>query len=332
MIGKAILEDLPSELWLDIFTYLNTRDQYNGFYNLNTKINQFLLSYHYHISLKHNDENSEYLCEHVLPDLTHSKYISSLRLENINQMNIFQNLTLLHFPRLYSLTLSRLHITNTILDLLRYYAPHLQYLNISLFVSNKWNILLESILSLPVLQICYLNLGIAQCPIKSSNILESPIKHLTLVGSHHSCCMKKLTSLLNHLPFLNSLCIKCNKLECNQIISNQIHNKSLSCSSFSLTINNLPELFINFTLFLFTTMPHLEKLKIKCCNPLLNLVYINVYLWIKLLDLLINLKEIVLIFTLDKTINEKSWNKRYEDLLKFTKLRHINLRIISSKK
>ncbi|CAF4427043.1 unnamed protein product, partial [Adineta steineri] len=146
--------------WLDIFTYLNTRDQYNGFYNLNTKINQFLLDYYYHINLKHNDENSEYLCEHVLSHLTHSRYISSLRLENINQMNIFQNLTLLHFPRLYSLTLSRLHITNTILDLLRYYAPHLQFLNISLFVSNKWNVLLESILSLPVLQICYLNLGI----------------------------------------------------------------------------------------------------------------------------------------------------------------------------
>ena len=81
-----IIEDLPSELWLDIFTYLNIRDQLNGFFNLNTRINHFLLHYYYHLSLKNNDENSQYLFEHILPKLPSSEYISSLRLENINKV------------------------------------------------------------------------------------------------------------------------------------------------------------------------------------------------------------------------------------------------------
>jgi hypothetical protein len=87
MIDKTVIEDLPSELWLDIFAYLNIRDRFNGFFNLNTRLNAFLLNYHYHISLKNNDENSQYLFEHILPQLPHSKYVSSLRLENINKVS-----------------------------------------------------------------------------------------------------------------------------------------------------------------------------------------------------------------------------------------------------
>ena len=87
MVGKTTFEDLPSELWLNIFTYLNTRDQFHGFFDLKTRINQLLLSYYHHISLKNNDEDSRYLSEHVLPQLTHSESISSLRLENIKQVS-----------------------------------------------------------------------------------------------------------------------------------------------------------------------------------------------------------------------------------------------------
>jgi len=78
-------------------------------------------------------------------------------------------------------------------------------------------------------------------------------------------------------------------------------------------------------------MPHVEKLKIKCCSPLLNLVYINVYQWIKLIDLLYNLKELILIITPPKKIEEKAWNRRCEQLIKLTNTRNITLRIISSK-
>jgi hypothetical protein len=58
-------------------------------------------------------------------------------------------------------------------------------------------------------------------------------------------------------------------------------------------------------------MPHLEKLKIKCCNPLFDLVYVNVYQWIKLIDLLTKLKELILIVIPKKTINEIYEYKTY---------------------
>ncbi|CAF4097087.1 unnamed protein product, partial [Rotaria sordida] len=85
MFIKTIIEDLPTELWLDIFTYLNIKEQFNGFYNLNQRINQFLLNYHYHVNLKNNDENSQYLFEYILSQLPHLESISNLRLENINK-------------------------------------------------------------------------------------------------------------------------------------------------------------------------------------------------------------------------------------------------------
>jgi len=128
-------------------------------------------------------------------------------------MNLFKNVNLFHFPHLTSLTFCQLYITNDILDLLHYHAPHLQYLNMSSSISSKWNTLLPLILSLPKLHTCYLQLGIGLCPIKSSISSTSSIEHLTLLGSRHSCCMNSLASLLNYLPHLNSLHIHCDQLK-----------------------------------------------------------------------------------------------------------------------
>ncbi|CAF1146341.1 unnamed protein product [Rotaria sordida] len=330
MFIKTILEDLPTELWLDIFTYLNIKEQFNGFYNLNQRINQFLLNYHYHVNLKNNDENSQYLFEYILSQLPHLESISNLRLENINKMNLFQNVKRLYFPCLKSLTLCRLYITNDILDLIHFYAPYLEYLNVSLLISSKWNILIKLILSLPKLHRCYLNLGIGLCPIKSLISSISPIKYLTLLGSNQFCSMKNLVTLFYYLPYLHSLYIECDQLKFNEIIQDQYSNKLLSLSNFSLQINHLPELFINLIDFITITMPYIEKLKIKCCNPLKNLVYINIYQWIKAIDLLIHLKELILIITPKKTINKQAWNRRIEQLIQFTNMRHITLQIISS--
>lgn len=79
-----IIEDLPPELWLDFFSYLNIQDRFKGFFNLNTRINKFLLNYHYYLSLQSNDENSQYLLDYILPQLPHPEYISSLRLDKVS--------------------------------------------------------------------------------------------------------------------------------------------------------------------------------------------------------------------------------------------------------
>ncbi|CAF5067312.1 unnamed protein product, partial [Rotaria sp. Silwood1] len=52
---------------------------------LNQRINRILFNYHHHINLKDNDENSQFLFEHILPQLPHPQSISSLRLQNINK-------------------------------------------------------------------------------------------------------------------------------------------------------------------------------------------------------------------------------------------------------
>lgn len=240
-------------------------------------------------------------------------------------------MNLFHFPRLISLIFCHLHVTNDILDLLRYHAPHLKSLNMSSHVSNKWNILLETILSLPVLHTCYLKLGISLCRIKSTILSKSSIKHLSLLGTNESCCINSLTSLLYYLPHLTSLHIQCNQLKCNEIIDDQYINRLLSLSSFSLTINHLPKLCIDFVYFISTIMPHLEQLKLKCSNPLNNLVYLNMYQWIKLLNSLPKLREVILIVTPKKKIKEKSWNNRCEQLTKFMNMKHITLQILQTK-
>lgn len=88
IVHRTIIEDLSIELWLDIFGYLNIRDRFNGFLNLNQQLNQLLFNYHYHISLKNNDEDNQYLLEHILRKLSNPDYVSSLRLENIKEMRL----------------------------------------------------------------------------------------------------------------------------------------------------------------------------------------------------------------------------------------------------
>lgn len=64
----------------------------------------------------------------------------------------------------------------------------------NVLISNKWNILLlKLILSLPKLQTCHLQLGIALCPIKTSILSSNRIKYLTLLGTNQRCCTKSLT-------------------------------------------------------------------------------------------------------------------------------------------
>jgi hypothetical protein len=81
------LEDLPTELWLEIFTYMNIRDQFNAFFNLNKRLNQILFSNRYQISCKDNDDDTQYLLQHVLPYLTHREDTTRLRLENTNKVS-----------------------------------------------------------------------------------------------------------------------------------------------------------------------------------------------------------------------------------------------------
>ncbi|UJR14719.1 hypothetical protein I4U23_001712 [Adineta vaga] len=326
MTGKTIFEDLPPEVWLNIFAYLNSREQFKGFFNLKLSINSLLLDYIHHVKVKENDEDSQYVLDHILPRISQSNYVSSLRLESIHKMNIFQNIHFFYFPNLRSLTLCHLHITNDILNLLRYYSPYLEYLDVSSFVSNRWIQLLESILSFTKLQICYLNLNMILCRMKS--LFQSPVKHLTLLSTSRTCSLKNITTFLNHFHSLDSL-----HIECSKIINDEVMNtKPISLSYFYLQVNSLPELFTDFMLFLTTTISRVEKLHIKCCQAISNFVYVKIIYWIKLIDSLDNLNELILFFRPNNKIIEKTWNRRCNEIMAFTKIRNITFRIVSLEK
>ncbi len=86
LIMSSKIEDLAIELWLEIFSYLKICEQFNAFFNLNKRLNQILFSYRTQISLKNNDEDSQYLFKDIIPYLTHPENLTGLRLENTNSV------------------------------------------------------------------------------------------------------------------------------------------------------------------------------------------------------------------------------------------------------
>ncbi|CAF1049648.1 unnamed protein product [Adineta ricciae] len=324
MTGWTLLEDLPVEVWFTLFSYLNAREQFHSFFNLKSNINQLLLNYYHRINLKFKDKDSDCVLEHVLRCSSQSGCISSLRLDNINKMNIFHDVNCLHFPNLRSLTLCNLHVTNDILNLLRYYAPSLEYLNVSSFVSSKWVELLKLIISFSKLRTCYLNLNMILCCFRTE--LRSPLKHLIFPGADRTCQKTNLANFLEYFPSLESL-----HIECRKIINNDATYESVSVSNLSLQLSYLPESFNDFMSFVLTIASHVKKFQIKCCHSVSNILYLKVFHWMRLIDSLDSLNELILIITPGKNVTEKSWKRRCDELMELTKVRNIHLQIISIK-
>ncbi|UJR20149.1 hypothetical protein I4U23_023281 [Adineta vaga] len=69
------VEDLPDELFLYIFTFLQPKDLFNGWYNLNYRINTIVCSTHIHITIKDNDDFNGFLpyFKHFSSQITHLK-------------------------------------------------------------------------------------------------------------------------------------------------------------------------------------------------------------------------------------------------------------------
>ena len=80
------IEDFSTELCLEFFSYLNVRDRFNAFFNLNQRLNQILLSHENRISWKDADQDAQYLLKHVLPVLPDRNRVVALRLENFRKV------------------------------------------------------------------------------------------------------------------------------------------------------------------------------------------------------------------------------------------------------
>jgi hypothetical protein len=110
------LEDLPNELLIEIFEYIDIRDLFNGFWNLNKRINDLLRMLR---NLSYNLERLDLALISLF-----SKQITRLI------VNTWQYADLYQFPYLHSLILYQATI-NQLQQIRVEFMPHLVYLSVS---------------------------------------------------------------------------------------------------------------------------------------------------------------------------------------------------------
>ncbi|CAF2713658.1 unnamed protein product [Rotaria sp. Silwood2] len=324
------IEYLSIELWLEIFTYLKIRHQFNAFFNLNKRLNRILLSYQVHFTLKNNDEDTQYLLKYVLPYLTQQENVTGLRLENTNKVDLISNAKSLYFPRLTTLFLHRLHITKDFLSLFQKNSTHLRYINISSIVSGDKILLhqlLEMILSLSNLRTCRLCLGISMSPIQLRFSSKSSIKNLKLIRIYENFFIDRFIILLQCLPYLQSLHIIANQINFSSTKNTNNIYCTVPISSFTLNINKVNVSFVQFTNFMLCVTPYLQDLNFICRTSVQNLNYLNHREWMIFIQSLPNLKKVTLDIYPSNDIHEQIWNKKCQILVDLMIKNHIILRI-----
>jgi hypothetical protein len=263
--NKSRLEDLPNELLLDIFTYLSVNDLHDGFFNLNYRFNNLILSCD-NLSLI-VDENIDPLLiklfrfkiTHLTIDTfnkfdleqfcnLHSLIIVNRNLNNIIPIRpeIFPNLVNLSFllesdfevpldliPNVFSNRFSNLGSVN----LGRIDKPLLNSWSISpslKFVSIRCNnskIVIDILSSCP--NLVDLELHILYNPIKirySSPLFIHPLKRFTLWSDQLELSLDLIDDLLISIPNIKRLYLqtKCRVLftKLVETVINRLHNLS----------------------------------------------------------------------------------------------------------
>ncbi|UJR32019.1 hypothetical protein I4U23_019488 [Adineta vaga] len=311
---SSTIEDLAVELWFDIFLYLKISDQFQAFFNLNKRLNDILLVSPTKISCKNDDEEAQYLLRYVLPNLTHRYYVTGLRLEAINKIDLKSYGALFNFHQLDTLILHRLNINEDFLDVFQQNLFHLRDLNISPKVSmNKktMSTVLEMILCLPNLQICRMHLKLSMSHFLLDKSIQSSIRYLRLSGTNGVCYIDRLMHILQHLPYLQSLYITANQL--NFIHLDNLMNTNTyqtSISNLTLNINELVIPLVELTDFISNLTPYLQKLKLTCRTHFQNTSYLDCRIWKTFVKSLPELKNIHLKFCYTSHIDGTVWNDR----------------------
>lgn len=120
-IKSLQFEQLPNEILIDLFQYLDARDLFQIFYNLNSRLNTLIKSFH-HLNLRFHMElfiDNQIDNKHLFPFYTHTLIVG--RAININ-LNQFSNIHCLKLECPLKRVLAQLN--SNIL-------PHLTHLSIS---------------------------------------------------------------------------------------------------------------------------------------------------------------------------------------------------------
>ncbi|CAF0744678.1 unnamed protein product [Adineta ricciae] len=245
-MNKTTIEHFPNELLLDLFEYIDIRDLFDGFWNLNTRFNHLLRSSHkLALNLERNDQNSIDFFSNQITQLI---------------LNTWENVDLKQFPNVQSLIIH--HMTYDQLQQLRSEVfPKLVYLSTSRLVevtpmsqlaqrlfSNEFPNMRSvdlSLVEIPHLRTWYQSLTLRTVTVQSNNptlvpfiltatpklqylkvhflsstipifyhsleAIHHSLKHFVLLDPYHKLSFNHIHTLLSFIPnvskiYLNFLC------------------------------------------------------------------------------------------------------------------------------
>ena len=204
---KTSIEDLPVEIWMFIFAYFEAHELLHAFTNLNHYFDQLIASDYllFPVRLGKNARNP--LDYSVTPYWSHSilNRILSLRPCIQHQTSHIPEFLRWHCYQLVQLKSLKVKLRGREISALCTALPQLTALD-SLSIECVPNqMLLEAILSAPVLRICQLNFLRPVTPIKyysTNNLSSLEILQIKLQDDSNSSIMN---FLLNHMPRLKRL-------------------------------------------------------------------------------------------------------------------------------
>jgi hypothetical protein len=243
-ISIACIENLPDELFYEVFDYLDGCSTYEGFSNLNARFQRLLT--HPSLPLKINLSSTSELvlqqcCTHIVIPNTHR--IVSLSLSNLLAINLCSTLFTNDSPfhRLESLVLNGIKPEEQ--ASLLPFLVHLRFLprlvSLTITVNNHLDSeysnpseIYRLIFDMPSLKYSKIAYG-ADAKLISLSITTnerfSSIEHLSI---NHPCTVNQLSTILSHTP---RLC----RLSCDGLLESR-YNTGIE----SMTLPNLTHLFL----------------------------------------------------------------------------------------
>ncbi|CAF2983750.1 unnamed protein product [Rotaria sp. Silwood2] len=183
---QTCAEQLPIEIWLIVFQYLEAHDLFHAFHNLNYHFNQILASNYlsFYVRLHETDNNylqystSLYWSDSVLNRITHLR--SSVR----SRSSYFFEFLYWHVNKLIRLQSLSIRIGLRDTSYIPFICQALKQLNVLEYLSLTCipnEILFKAILTIPTLRICRLTLRPSTTIINYRFDVNSNIKQLFLI-------------------------------------------------------------------------------------------------------------------------------------------------------
>ncbi|CAF1453194.1 unnamed protein product [Adineta ricciae] len=258
-----ILEDLPNELFIEIFRCLSTLDLLRSVYNLNFRFNQLLFAHFLTSTIDFRSialRDFRLVCREYLPLLANQ--IISLRLSNDDrtpqQMEVFleHGLTLHQLPNLQSLSLYAINLQEAMLPTISQLRSLNRLTLADCSLSCNQNIsqnFIDAIWSLPTLTYSYLNINFKENTVILPTVRSVSLKCLSIWSITYD--QIQFNTICRHTPCLEQCSILFNMDSPDPV--DPFQHEFPSMTRFSLHSSHIEENHLNYVL---QTMLNLRQL------------------------------------------------------------------------